>query len=184
MEELYKKIYLKYRDFISDEVFIYNRKKSVESYIKFKNRNDFYLSYKLHEYGYNEKDLDENDIEKFKYEHGLLKDKNKIAVLKIKESVENNKFNELENIEIKNIKYIIGFLNPSQPMEKENIYNFNKFIIYNKDDKKELILSEITIINDIIIKKDKTDNINIIFDKKLFNEIDDIIIINIKDLIY
>lgn len=73
---------------------------------------------------------------------------------------------------------------PSEFMEKEDTYNFKSFWIYENKNKKELRLSSFTTVSNIILRKNNKNNkINLKFDKNNFNEIDDVIIIKVKDLI-
>jgi hypothetical protein len=129
------------------------------------------------------KRVDASTIEN--YYDSTVPDEYEIAILKINENFnkiyKNNKYDILET---KDSKYIAGFLYPSEFMEKENMYNFKSFWIYRNKDKEELRLSSFTIISDIELKKNnKTNKINIKFDKDNFNEIDEIIIIKVEDLI-
>jgi hypothetical protein len=121
----------------------------------------------------------------FDYFDSTVPNEHEIAVIKIKKNFnyENNTINIIELGE--NLKYIVGFLYPSEFMEKENTYNFKCFWIYNDEtEKKELRLSSFTIISDIILKRNNNSNkINIKFDKDNFDEIEDIFIIRVKDLI-
>jgi hypothetical protein len=113
----------------------------------------------------------------FDYFDSTVHDEYEIAVLKIKEDF-NYKNNKTDILELgKNQKYIIGFLYPSEFMEKENTYNFKIFWIYTDENKKkELRLSSFTTISDITFKRNNKNNIN-------FDKIEDIIIIKVKDLI-
>lgn len=117
----------------------------------------------------------------FDYFDCTVPDEHEISILKIKENSDIFINNMTDILEVGKSKYIMGFLYPSELMEKENTYNFKKFWIYKNEHKKELRLSSFTIINDIIIKKNcKSNKINIIFDK---NEVEDIFIIKVKDLV-
>lgn len=118
----------------------------------------------------------------FDYFDCTVPDEYEIAVLKIKEKID-YKSNKTDILELGENKYIIGFLYPSEFMEKENTYNFKRFWIYNNENKKELRLSSFIIISDIVLKKNKNNKINIDFDKTKFLEKDDIIIMKVKDLI-
>lgn len=120
----------------------------------------------------------------FDYFDCTVPDEHEIAVIKIKENFnyENNRIDiiELEN----NLKYIVGFLYPSEIMEKENTYNFKTFWRHTNQNKSELRLSSFTVISDIILKKNnRNNNININFDKKDFEIFEEIFIIKVKDLI-
>lgn len=129
------------------------------------------------------KRVDANTIES--YYDSTVPDEDEIAILKINENFNKiYKNNQYDILEIKESKYITGFLYPSEFMEKENTYNFKSFWIYKNKNKEELRLSSFTIISDIILKiNNKTNKINTKFDKRNFNEIDEIIIIKVKDLI-
>lgn len=125
----------------------------------------------------------------FDYFDCTVPDKHEIAVLKIKDNY-NNLNNKIDIMEIDNFKYIIGFLYPSESMEKENTYNFKPFWIYKNRDKMELRLSSFTIVNDITIEKKNPggnygfDNIkDLNFNKRIFNDIDYIFIIKVKNMI-
>jgi hypothetical protein len=116
------------------------------------------------------------------YYDSTVPEEDEIAILKINEKF--NKFYKYDILKTDDSKYIAGFLYPSELMEKENTYNFKSFWIYRNEDKEELRLSSFTIISDIILKKNnKTNKINIKFDKHNFNEVDEIIIIKVEDLI-
>ena len=121
----------------------------------------------------------------FDYFDSTVPDEYEIAVLKIKDN-HNYKKDNVDIIEIDENKYIIGFLYPSEFIEKENTYNFKHFFIYNK----ELRLSHFTIVNDITIKKKNLGgdyNLNnikkIVFNEKINDNIDYIFIIRVKELI-
>lgn len=121
----------------------------------------------------------------FDYFDSTVTDEYEIAVLKIKDNY-NYKKNNVDIIEIDQNKYIIGFLYPSEFIEKENTYNFKPFLIYNK----ELRLSSFTIVNDITIQKknlggdyDLNNIKKIIFNERNFDNIDHIFIIRVKELI-
>lgn len=121
----------------------------------------------------------------FDYFDSTVPDEYEIAVLKIKDN-HNYKKDNVDIIEIDENKYIIGFLYPSEFIEKENTYNFKPFFIYNK----ELRLSHFTIVNDITIKKKNLGgdyNLNnikkIVFNEKINDNIDYIFIIRVKELI-
>jgi hypothetical protein len=117
----------------------------------------------------------------FYYFDCTVPDEHEISILKIKINSDIFINNRMDILEVGKSKYIIGFLYPSELMEKENTYNFKKFWIYTNEHKKELRLSSFTIINDIIIKKNSKNNKNNIkFDK---DEVEDIFIIRVKDLI-
>lgn len=161
-KELYNCIFKKYKEFIKNDLLFFE---------------DLMLNLIDH------KHVEANTVES--YYDSTVTDEDEIAVLKINEKFnkiyKNNKYNILE---IKDSKYIAGFLYPSEFMEKENTYNFKSFWIYKNKNKNELRLSSFTIISDIVLKKkNKTNEIHIKFDKNNFNEIDEIIIINVKDLI-
>jgi hypothetical protein len=162
MDELYSYIFMKYKKFIKNDLLYFE---------------DLILNLIDH------KRVDANTVES--YYDSTVPDEDEIAVLKINEKFskiyKNNKYDILE---IKDEKYIIGFLYPSEFMEKENTYNFKSFWIYKNKNKEELRLSSFTMISDIVLKKNNRNNkINIIFDKDNFNEIDEIIIIKVEDLI-
>lgn len=158
MEELYRHIFRKYKIFIKNDLLYFE---------------DLILNL------IDNKKVDSNTVES--YYDSTVPDEDEIAVLKINEKFNDNKHDILK---IKDEKYIVGFLYPSEFMEKEDTYNFKSFWIYENNDKKELRLSSFTIISDIILKKNQRNNkINIKFDKNNFNEIDDIIIIKVKNLI-
>ena len=120
----------------------------------------------------------------FDYFDCTVPDEHEIAVIKIKEKF-NYENNKIDIIELgSNLKYIVGFLYPSEIMEKENTYNFKTFWNNINQNKSELRLSSFTVISDIILKKNnKNNNINIIFDKKNFDNFEEIFIIKVKDLI-
>lgn len=158
MEELYRYIFTKYKIFIKNDLLYFE---------------DLILNL------IDNKKVDANTVES--YYDSTVPDEDEIAVLKINEKFNDNNYDILK---IKDEKYIVGFLYPSEFMEKENTYNFKSFWIYENKNKKELRLSSFTTVSDIILKKNKRNNkINIKFDKNNFNEIDDIIIIKVKDLI-
>lgn len=161
MEELYKSVYIKYKNFIKNDLLYFED--LTLNLIDKKREND-------------------NTIES--YFDCTIPEEYEMAVLKIKENSDIYRNNKIDILDIKNSKYLVGFLYPSEYMEKENTYNFKKFWIYTDENKKkELRLSSFTIISDIIVKKNNKNNkINIKFDKNNFNEIEDIIIIKIKDL--
>lgn len=120
----------------------------------------------------------------FDYFDCTVPDEHEIAILKIKDNSNIYKNNKIDIIKLGNFKYVTGFLYPSEFMDKEDTYNFKVFWIYTKENKKELILSSFTIISDIILKKNNRNNkFNIKFDKKNFDDIDEIFIIKVKDLI-
>jgi hypothetical protein len=161
MDELYNCIFMKYKKFIKNDLLYFE---------------DLILNLIDH------KKVDANTVES--YYDSTVPDENEIAVLKINENFDkiykNNTYNILK---IKDSKYIVGFLYPSEFMEKENTYNFKSFWIYKNTNKEELRLSSSTIISDIMLKRNKNNKINIKFDKDNFNEIDEIIIIKVEDLI-
>lgn len=159
MDELYKCIYMKYKKFIKNDLLYFE---------------DLILNL------IDNKKVVANTVES--YYDCTVPDEHEIAVLKIKETFNIN--NRYDIIRINNEKYIVGFLYPSEFMEKENTYNFKSFWIYENGNKKELRLSSFTIVSDIVLKKNKkTNKINITFDKNNLNEIDEITIIKIKDLL-
>lgn len=123
MEDLYKKIYIKYKPFIKNELLYFR-----------------------------------DTI--FDYFDSTVPNEHEIAILKFKK-----------------LNYKVGFLYPSENMEKEDTYNFKEFWIYNEKGKQDLRLSSVTIISDIIVKKN-----NITFDNN-FEDIENIFIIKVKDLI-
>lgn len=162
MNELYNCIFMKYKKFIKNDLLYFE---------------DLMLNLIDH------KRVDANTIES--YYDSTVPDEDEIAILKINENFNKiYKNNQYDILEIKESKYITGFLYPSEFMEKENTYNFKSFWIYKNKNKEELRLSSFTIISDIILKiNNKTNKINTKFDKRNFNEIDEIIIIKVKDLI-
>lgn len=155
MDKLYKYIYIKYKKFIKNELLFFDD-----------------LTFNL----IDNKKVNANTVES--YYDSNVPDEDEIAILKINGNFNNR--NKIDILEVENNKYIVGFLYPSEYMEKENTYNFKSFWIY----KNELRLSSFTIVSEIILKKNiKNNKINIRFDKNIFNEIDDINIIKVKDLI-
>lgn len=120
----------------------------------------------------------------FDYFDCTVPDEHEIAILKIKDNSDIYKNNKIDIIKLGKFKYVTGFLYPSEFMDKEDTYNFKVFWIYTKENKKELRLSSFTIISDIILKKNnRNSKINIKFDKKKYDDIDEIFIIKVKDLI-
>jgi predicted CopG family antitoxin len=158
-KELHKNIYIKYREFIKNDLLYFE---------------DLILNL------IDKKKVNANTVES--YFDSTITDENEIAVVKIKENYEvDNKFDILK---IGTLKYIVGFLYPSEYMNKEDTYNFNPFWIYTDGKKKELRLSSFTIFSDVIIKKNnKFNKFKINFDKENFDYIEDIIIIKVIDLI-
>jgi hypothetical protein len=158
-EELYKSIYKKYGDYIKNDLLYFE---------------DLILNL------IDNKRVNANTVES--YYDSTVPDEDEIAVLKIKKNYYMN--GKIDILNVGNTKYVIGFLYPSEFMEKEDTYNFKSFWIFANGKKKELRLSSFTVISDVIVKKNnKNGKININFDKENFNEIEDIIIIKVKDLI-
>lgn len=158
MKELYKCIFTKYKRFIKNDLLYFE---------------DLILNLIDH------KKVNANTVEN--YYDSTIPDEDEIAVLKINEKFNGRKYDILR---IKDSKYIVGFLYPSEFMEKEDTYNFKSFWIYENKNKKELRLSSFTTVSNIILRKNNKNNkINLKFDKNNFNEIDDVIIIKVKDLI-
>lgn len=163
MDELHKCIFTKYKKFI--------KSRPEDDLLYFE---DLMLNLIDH------KKINANTVES--YYDSTVPDENEMAVLKINKNFENK--NNYDILKIRDSEYIVGFLYPSEYKDKENTFNFKSFWIYKNKNKEELRLYQFTIISDIIlIKNKKTNKINIIFDKKNFNEIDDVIIIKINDLI-
>lgn len=159
MDDLYKCIFIKYKNFIKNDLLYFE---------------DLILNL------IDSKSVDANTVES--YYDSTIPDEDEIAILKINEKF--NEFYKYDILKTRDSKYIAGFLYPSELMEKDNMYNFKSFWIYKNKDREELRLSSFTIVSDIILKKNiKTKKINIKFDKEKFNEVDEIIIIKVKDLI-
>lgn len=159
MDDLYKCIFIKYKNFIKNDLLYFE---------------DLILNL------IDNKSIDANTVES--YYDSTVPNEDEIAILKINGKF--NKFYRYDILKIKDEKYIAGFLYPSEFMEKDNTYNFKSFWIYKNKDREELRLSSFTIVSDIILKKNyKTKKININFDKEKFNEVDEILIIKVKDLI-